>query len=322
MAGGAVPGLRLHADAAVALSERPFLAHTDYGLFAQRGWAGSGRAFALLVAARIGRRTTGGRARGGGQFFPFTGVDALHAHGQDVCVHEPGGDTGRLGFVVRREWSKPWLLGLLGVVGVGCRLPQAFFAVLVRRAWHEGLTWRHFGGGVMSPFPPWSPDPFTLGPETCGSDLRFSCASVPLRLWRTRRGCGGTGATVVGRVGGGARRRSFAAGCRCRARRWCPRGRGHTRAQSRDAGIYAEYAIPSCFRWPGRSQRALSRHQGLVAHGRRCARRRAAPHTSPRFPRWRWPPAARPACAPRAWLPPNVPPTISNSPRYAGVRNR
>lgn len=125
----------------------PVLALAGYGLFEQRWVNGAWGALALLVAARWIARQAGWPVALAtvatftlspawmhhvhlGKTYAFTTLVVMLAAA--VFVTQPGGAR------------KQVLLGVLGVVGVGCRLPAApFFAVLWLAAWwHDGPSSR------------------------------------------------------------------------------------------------------------------------------------------------------------------------------------
>lgn len=172
----------------------PLLSLTGFGLFAQRALNGFWTLVALgLAAAWVARRSRGWIAAllvasftatpawmyysHLGKTYAFTTLAALAAAG--VFVFHRGG--GR-----KQAW-----LGLIGTIGVGCRLPSApFFAVLWLAAlWHDGPPDRRrvaVGGaslllaalGLLVPF-------YVLAPEQCRFWMfDFHRISVPDRLWR------------------------------------------------------------------------------------------------------------------------------------------
>ena len=173
----------------------PFLALTGYGLFEQRWLNAVWGALALaLTAGWIGRRASWTVAVGVvasfslspawmhyvhlGKTYAFTSL--VVAAAAWVFVRSPGG--GR----------KQCVLGVLGVLGVGCRLPSApLFAVLWLAAfWHDGpprgaKLWLGLAGvigptlAVFGPF-------YVLAPAASHFWMfDFHALSVPFRIWRT-----------------------------------------------------------------------------------------------------------------------------------------
>ena len=235
-----------------------------------------------------------------------------------------------------RAWWRHWPPGFRGAAGVeqtlaagfargewasaaGC--PQAFLC----RAGSPRSGTRALPGGASAAvsYHRSRPGPRThllSGRKHAVLDLRFHALSVPLRLW-----------TIVEmwqdwRRCGGPRRRWCSSSLlrrrvRCRAGGGRPRGRGRTRAKSRDAGYLRESrSLPASAGrgGPGGLYRATrdwspTANQALVG-GLLLA------HFAT-IPRWRWPPAARPASAPSCHAAERAAYDFELKPRYAGVES-
>ena len=171
----------------------PWLALTGYGLFEQRWLNGLWGALALAIAGRwVARQTK-----------PLLGVAFVATFSLSPAwmyfVHLGKTYAFTSLVVMAATWAfvelapggkKRWLLGWLGVLGVGCRLPAApFFAVLWLAALAEGGGWRwrdRLSAGLgltlaaallLLPF-------YMLAPENSVFwALKFHTASVPQRAW-------------------------------------------------------------------------------------------------------------------------------------------
>ncbi|MEO7414855.1 MAG: hypothetical protein ABIZ81_16035 [Opitutaceae bacterium] len=172
----------------------PLLSWIGYGLFAQRFVNGLWVFGAVLIASYLVARRT----------HPFIGIllalTFSTAPAWMYFVHL-GKTYAFVSFAVmlatwaflemKPGWKKFWLLGFLGVLGAGCRLPAGpFFAVLwIAALWHDQTpTWRDFlhafvglaffAATLLLPFYLLSPEGSRFWP------FAFQLASVLERKWR------------------------------------------------------------------------------------------------------------------------------------------
>ena len=120
----------------------PWLALTGYGLFEQRWLNGIWGALALVLASRwVARRTWPLLGVAFAVTFSLSPAWMYFMHlGKTYAFTSLVVIAATYAFVeLSPGWKKRWLLGWLGVLGVGCRLPAApFFAVLWLTAVCEG----------------------------------------------------------------------------------------------------------------------------------------------------------------------------------------
>jgi len=173
----------------------PVLAVTGYGLFAQRWVNGAWGALALaLTLLWVGRRASWPVALAVGASFSLSPAWMHYVHlGKTYAFTSLVVVAAAWVFVTRPGgWRKQCLLGVLGVVGVGCRLPSApLFAVLWLAAfWHDGpprgrklwLGLLGVAGPTLALFGPL----YLVAPAASHFWMfDFHALSVPFRLWRT-----------------------------------------------------------------------------------------------------------------------------------------
>lgn len=171
----------------------PFLSVLGYGLFAQRWLNAAWTLLALLVAAHwLRRRTSWLVALGVVASFTLSPAWMHYTHlGKTYAFTGLLTTLAAAAFVLRPAGAaKFWLLGTLGVLGTGCRLPAApFFAVLWFAAWWQdgpGLRQRVIHGlaGVAVPALLLLGPPYALAPENARFWMfDFHALSVPLKQW-------------------------------------------------------------------------------------------------------------------------------------------